>query len=39
LTGGISLGYADFLDGIAVMRKVGFPIERDSEEAWTDFAG
>jgi hypothetical protein len=37
--GGISLTYEEFLDGIAVMRKVGFPIERDPAEAWTDFVG
>jgi hypothetical protein len=36
---GISLSKAEFLDGIAVMRKVGFPSERDPEEAWTDFVG
>jgi hypothetical protein len=35
----ISLSYADFLDGIAVMQKVGFPTERKPEEAWPDFVG
>jgi hypothetical protein len=35
----ISLSYEDFLDGVAVMRKVGFPIERDPAEAWPDFVG
>ncbi len=36
---GISLSYDEFLDGIAVMRKVNFPIERTPEEAWPDFVG
>ena len=37
--GGISLTYQEFLDAVARMREVGFPIERDPAEAWTDFAG
>ena len=36
---GISLTYQEFLDAIARMRKVDFPIEADPEEAWTDFVG
>ncbi len=36
---GISLSYQDFLDGIAVLRLVDFPIERSPEEAWPDFVG
>ena len=38
---GISLSYEDFLDAIARMRQVNFPIERESEleEAWLDFVG
>ncbi len=36
---GISLTYDDFLEGIATMRKVDFPIERDPEQAWADFVG
>jgi hypothetical protein len=36
---GISLTYDDFLKGIAHMRKVDFPIERNAEEAWPDFLG
>jgi len=36
---GITLAYKDFLDGVAIMRKVGFPIERDPAQAWLDFAG
>ena len=37
---GISVTYEEFLDAIAVMRKVDFPIERDDpKEAWPDFVG
>jgi hypothetical protein len=40
---GISLTYEDFLEAIAVMRLVDFPIERSTEdawqEAWQDFVG
>jgi len=36
---GISLPYEDFLDAIARLRKVDFPIEREPEEAWPDFVG
>ncbi len=36
---GISLTYEEFLDAIARMRKVGFPIEREPAEAWPDFVG
>jgi hypothetical protein len=36
---GISLRYEEFLDAIARLRKVDFPIERDAEEAWPDFVG
>ena len=36
---GISLSYEDFLDAIAHMRKVDFPIERDPKDAWPDFVG
>jgi hypothetical protein len=36
---GISLSYQEFLDAVARMRKVDFPIERDPEEAWADFVG
>src|SRR6266480_2098131 len=38
-SGGISLSYQEFLDGVARMREVGFQIERDPAEAWPDFAG
>jgi hypothetical protein len=36
---GISLTYEDFLDGVAALREVDFPIERDPEQAWQDFVG
>jgi len=36
---GISLSYDEFLEAIARMRKVDFPIERDPADAWTDFVG
>ena len=36
---GISLTYDEFLDAVARMREVGFPIERDPAEAWPDFVG
>src|SRR5712691_1617947 len=35
----ISLSYEQFLDAIARMREVDFPIERAPAEAWEDFAG
>jgi len=36
---GISLGYDEFLNAVARMQKVDFPIERDPAEAWPDFVG
>jgi hypothetical protein len=36
---GISLSYQDFLDGIAVLRLVDFPLDRSPEDAWPDFVG
>jgi hypothetical protein len=36
---GISLTYAEFLDAVARMREVDFPIEREPEQAWPDFVG
>ena len=36
---GISLDYPEFLDAVARMQKVDFPIERDPAEAWPDFVG
>jgi hypothetical protein len=36
---GISVTYSEFLDAIARMRQVKFPIEREPEEAWPDFVG
>ena len=37
--GGISLSYEDFLDAIARLHEVDFPIEADPAEAWADFVG
>ncbi len=36
---GITLTYDEFLDAVARMREVDFPIERDPEQAWPDFVG
>jgi hypothetical protein len=35
----ISLTYPEFLDAVARLREVDFPIERDPAEAWPEFAG
>lgn len=35
----ISLTYDDFLDAVARLREVDFPMERDPEAAWPHFAG
>lgn len=36
---GISITYEDFLDAIARLQEVGFPIDREPEDAWPDFVG
>jgi hypothetical protein len=36
---GIALTFQEFADAIERLRKVDFPLERSSEEAWTDFVG
>jgi hypothetical protein len=36
---GISVTYAQFLEAVARMDEVGFPIERDPADAWPDFVG
>jgi hypothetical protein len=36
---GITLTYAEFLDAVARLREVGFPVERTPEEAWPEFVG
>ena len=33
------MSYQEFLDAVERLREVDFPIERDPEEAWSDFAG
>ena len=37
--GEITLTYQEFLAAVERMREVGFPIEREPEEAWPDFVG
>jgi hypothetical protein len=32
-----ALSYQEFVDAVARLRRVGFPIERDPAEAWPDF--
>jgi hypothetical protein len=36
---GTAITYEEFLDAVARMRKVGFPFEREAEDAWPDFVG
>ena len=36
---GISLTYAEFLDAVARLREVDFPMEREPEAAWPHFVG
>jgi hypothetical protein len=36
---GTSVTYDEFLEAIATMQKVNFPIERKPEDAWPDFVG
>jgi hypothetical protein len=36
---GVSLTYEEFLDAIARLREVDFPIERDPAQAWPEFVG
>jgi len=36
---GISLTYEEFLDAVARLRKVDFPVEREPDEAWPEFVG
>jgi hypothetical protein len=36
---GIRVSYEEFLDAVARLRNVDFPIERDPAEAWPDFVG
>jgi hypothetical protein len=37
--GQITLSYEEFLDAVARMRQLGFPIEREPPEAWPEFVG
>ena len=36
---GISLTYTEFLDAVARLREVDFPMEREPEAAWSHFVG
>jgi hypothetical protein len=36
---GITLTYSEFLDAVARLREVDFPVERDPADAWPDFVG
>ncbi len=36
---GISLTYDEFLEAVARMREVDFPIEREAAQAWPEFVG
>jgi hypothetical protein len=36
---GIALTYEEFLEAVARMREVNFPIERDPADAWPEFVG
>ncbi len=36
---GISLSYDEFLNAVARLHEVGFPIEREPEAAWPHFVG
>jgi len=36
---GISVSYQDFLEAVARLREVNFPIEREAEQAWPEFVG
>ncbi len=36
---GISLTYEEFLEGIATLEKVNFPVERNPADAWPDYVG
>jgi hypothetical protein len=38
-TNGIMLTYQEFVDAIDRLARVDFPLERPSEEAWTEFVG
>jgi len=37
--GQITLSYQEFLEAVARMREVDFPIERQPAEAWPEFVG
>jgi hypothetical protein len=36
---GVNLSYQEYLNAVARLREVSFPIERDPADAWPDFVG
>jgi hypothetical protein len=36
---GITLTHEEFAEGVARLKRVGFPIEREPEKAWPNFVG
>jgi hypothetical protein len=39
MAAGIELTYEDFLEAVQRLKEVDFPIEREPDEAWTEFVG
>jgi hypothetical protein len=39
MTAGVTLTYDEFLEAVQRLKEVDFPIEREPEEAWTEFVG
>jgi hypothetical protein len=39
MAAGIALTYEDFLEAVQRLKEVDFPIEREPDEAWTEFVG
>ena len=39
MTAGLALTYDEFLEAVQRLKEVDFPIEREPEEAWTEFVG
>jgi hypothetical protein len=39
MTAGLALTYDEFLEAVQRLKEVEFPIEREPEEAWTEFVG
>jgi hypothetical protein len=39
MTAGVALTYDEFLEAVQRLKEVDFPLEREPEEAWTEFVG